>query len=548
MTCCPAKPRAAPPMPFGGIIGPRMQSTTSTRTFGRVIFVGAGPGHPDLMTVRARRILEASDVVVHDVLVPRELLATVNPSAELIAVPRDLPVGSDPGTAIGTMLAELATSGRTVVRLKGGDPTVFARLAEELQPLQQAGVAIEIVPGVTAVLAAAAAAGIPLTSRTTASSATLVTGHEADAKESAIDFKALVELTGTIAVYMGVDQADAWSRALLDAGMRRDTPVTIVSRCSWPDQQIAVTSLERCAADFARHKWRPPAVAIVGEVAHGPLSARDRHRPFEGRRVLSPRPAGQGEPLGALVAEHGGCCIHLPAIRIEPPASWDQLDEAIRHADTFDWVVFSSANGVRAFLTRLRALGRDGRSLGTARLAAVGPATARALEDGGYACDLVPASFRAEGLVEALAGVASGGRFLLVRADQGRDVLRHALDAAGHHVTEAVAYRSTAIESLDAAAKAMLDGCPIDWIVITSPAIAAASVSLFGPRMREWNVASISPLTSAALAREGFPPTVEAAESTAEAIVEAMIAWELAHADQTTRQAESSQATGSDTT
>lgn len=512
---------------------------TATLTIGRVIFVGAGPGHPDLMTVRARDVLRQAEIVVHDVLVPRELLAVVNPSAELIPVPRTVAAGTDPGTMIGNMLVDLARSGRTVVRLKGGDPTVFARLAEELHPLRCAAIPVEIVPGVTAALAAAAAAGIPVTSRTSASSATLITGHEADEKGSAIDFDALAKLTGTVAIYMGVDQAGEWSRALLDAGRPGDTPVTIVSRCSWPDQQIAVTSLERCAADFARHGWRPPAVAIVGEIANPPSLVASASQPLAGRRVLVPRPAGQGETVASLVAARGGWCIHVPAIRIDPPRSWEPLDAAIGLADTFDWVVFSSANGVQSFITRLRALGRDARALGTARLAAVGPATAQALENAGYACDLVPASFRAEGLVEAFANLPRGCRFLLVRAEQGRDTLRQALDLAGHDVVEAVAYRSQAVESLDTATRAMLEGSPVDWVVITSPAIASASAALFGPWMRGWRIASISPLTTAALAREGYPPTAEAAVATAEGIVEAMAAWEVSHSEQPSHGAQS---------
>jgi uroporphyrinogen III methyltransferase/synthase len=499
---------------------------------GKVVFVGAGPGHPDLMTVRARHWLRQADVIVHDALVPRELLATVNPAADLIPVPRDAAPGADPGTAVGDLLASLAGSGRTIIRLKGGDPTVFARLAEELLPVRTAGIAVEIVPGVTAALAAAAAAGIPTTSRSAASSVVLVTGHEADRKESAIDYPSLAKLTGTIAIYMGVDQAEAWSRSLIDTGMPGDTPVTIVSRCSWPDETIAVTTLTRCAADFASNAWRAPAVAIVGEVAHGAAAAPAAGGPLSGRRVIVTRPAGQEAHLADLVSRAGAVPIHVPTVRIEAPASWAPLDAAIAIADTFDWIVFSSANGVRAFLTRLRALGRDGRSLGTARLAAVGPATARTLDEAGYVCDLVPETFHAEALADRLATAAPGMRLLLVQADKGRDVLARRLAAAGHEVVEAEAYRSSAVESLDAATAGMLAVCPIDWIVVTSPAIAKAALALFGERMRHWKTASISPLTSAALREAGCPVTAEAATATADGIVAAMADWEAIHAGQ----------------
>lgn len=484
------------------------------------------------MTVRARHWLERAEVVVHDVLVPHELLATINPSATLVPVPRGQASRTDPGIAIGEMLVGLAAEGRTIIRLKGGDPAVFARLAEELQPLRHARIAVEIVPGVTAALAAAAAAGIPVTNRAAASSATFITGHEADKEQSGIDFHLLAHLTGTVAVYMGVDKAAAWSRGLLDAGKPADTPVTIVSRCSWPDQRIAVSSLGRCAADLATRDWPAPAVAIVGAVAHLPPTAPSPAQPLAGRRVLSTRPAGQGEPLADLVAEQGGSTLHVPVIRIEPPESWHQLDEAIRAADTFDWIVFSSANGVQAFLARLRALSRDGRSLGTARLAAVGPATAAALAAAGFVCDLVPDRFGAEGLVEKLAAMPPHSRFLLVRAERGRDVLRDELTAAGHRVSEAVAYRGVPVTTLDHTTDSMLTSGVVDWVVMTSPASAGAAVGLFGERLRTWRIASISPLTSTALRMHGFPPTAEAAEASAADLVAAMAAWELAHPKQ----------------
>ncbi len=506
----------------------RQPDPTETALPGKVVFIGAGPGHPDFLTVRGRHWLERAEVVVHDVLVPQELLATVNPSAELVPVPRGQAANADPGIAIGDMLVGLAAGGRTIVRLKGGDPAVFARLAEELQPLRQAGIAIEIVPGVTAALAAAAAAGIPITSRAAASSATLVTGHEADKLQPGIDYRLLAQLTGTVAIYMGVDQAAAWSRGLLEAGKPAETPVTIVSRCSWPDQRIAVSSLGRCASDFATHAWQPPAVAIIGEVACLPPSVPSAAQPLAGRRVLITRPAGQGETLAELVAAQGGSCLHVPVMRIEP-AGWDQLDAAIRVADTFDWIVFSSANGVQSFVARLRGLGYDGRSLGTARLAAVGPATAAALDAAGFVCDLLPGRFAAEGLLEKLVTMPPRSRFLLVRAERGRDVLRDELTAAGHQVTEAVAYRSVAVTDLDQATQSMLTHGAVDWVVMTSPASAAAAVALFGERLQTWRIASISPLTSEALRSHGFPPVAEAAEASTSGLVGVMAAWELAH-------------------
>ncbi|MFM7290945.1 MAG: uroporphyrinogen-III synthase, partial [Planctomycetia bacterium] len=314
---------------------------------------------------------------------------------------------------------------------------------------------------------------------------------------------------------------------------------TIVSHCSWPDQRIGTSTLARCAADFKRHEWPAPAVVIVGEVAQPAEAARAvvGRGPLTGRRVLNTRPAvpatgpaHQADEFDARVRAAGGTCLHVPAIRIDPPESWAPLDAAIRQADTFDWIVFASANGVRSFTSRLRKAGRDGRALGTARLAAIGPSTRQELERAGLACDLVPGLFRSEGIVDALGATPAPARFLLVRANRGRDLMRRELEAKGHVVCEVAAYASEPVAALDAAASAAIDQAPIDWITVTSSLIADASARLFGPRMRGWRVASLSPITSAALRQHGIAPTVEAAEATAESLVAAMAAWETAQA------------------
>jgi uroporphyrinogen III methyltransferase/synthase len=491
----------------------------------RVYFVGAGPGHPDLLTLRAVDCLGRADVVVHDGLVPPALLEAVGCRAERMLAPRSVE-GCDPGEATGRLLAQLAASGGTIVRLKGGDPAVFGRLAEELQPLREAGIPFEIVPGVTAALAAAAAAGVPLTSRQAASSLTILTGHEADEKEEGLDFPALAGLPGTLAIYMGVEQVQRWSRELISAGKPADTPVTVISRCSWPDQRIAVTTLGACGTEFERCQWPSPAIVIVGDVAEARPPHAQSPRPLAGRRILVTRPQGRGDDLAAAIAAHGGECIQTPVIRIEPPDSWKPLDRAIAEADTFDWIVFASANGVRSFVDRLRAGRRDGRHLGTARLAAIGPSTAAALEAAGLACDLEPERSRSEGIVESLGTTVRRGRFLLLRADRGRDVMRRDLEALGHHVTEVAAYSSRAADSIDPTTLAALDRGGIDWITITSSFIAESAARLFGDRMRRWKIASLSPVTSGTLEALGLTPTVEAASPTAASLAAAIAAWE----------------------
>jgi len=526
-------PNPIPSTPLPHTLPPAANAPAALQ--GRVVFVGAGPGDPELLTIRARKWLEAADAVVFDALVPPPVLAVINPHAKRYPVPRepaaDAPStgpGSvfEPGEAAGSLAAHLASTGRLVVRLKGGDPSVFGRLAEELQAVRAAGIPYEIVPGVTAALAAAAAAGVPLTNRSSASSLTILTGHEALEKPTGLDFQALADMPGTLAVYMGVEQAGKWSQLLLAAGKPATTPVTIVSRCSWPDQQVAATTLGACAGELKRGGWRSPAVVLVGEAA---VSGDAAVLPLSGRIVLLGRPAGQGDDLSLAVATLGGRCLQIPTVSIEPPASFQPLDECIRAASTYDWIVFASANGVRAFLSRLRHARLDGRGLGTARLAAIGPATRRALEQGGLICDLEPAIFSSEGIVAALGTSVRRGRFLLVRADRGRDVMRVSLEAQGHHVTEVAAYTSRPVTALDDATRDTLDSTAIDWITVTSSSIAEAAARLFGPHLAHWRIASISPVTSAALIACGFPPTVEASEATSASLAAAMAAWEQAH-------------------
>lgn len=508
---------------------------------GSVLFVGAGPGDPALLTVRAVECLRRADVVVYDTLVPGAVLDMVAPAVERLAVPRDGREGDhDPGEATGRLLARLAAEGRTVVRLKGGDPAVFGRLSEEMAPVRDAGIPVEIVPGITAAAAAAAAAGIPLTSRSAASSITIVTGHEASDKREGIDFRALAALPGTLAIYMGVEQVGRWSSELLSAGKPALTPVTIVSHCSWPDQRIAVSTLAGCAADFERHNWPSPAVVIVGEVAQtvDVIAVTPARGPLAGRRVVNTRPPGQGEDLESLIRAAGGSCLGVPAIRIGPPASWQPLDDAIREAGSFDWIVFASANGVRGFVGRLREAGLDGRALGTARLAAIGPATRQELERAGFSCDLTPEEFRSEGLVSAFGKAPGPARFLLVRANRGRDLMRRELESMGHAVTEVSAYSSEPVTTLDSATAAAIDQAPVDWITVTSSLIAESAVQLFGPRIRQWRIASLSPITSAALRTCGIDPTVEAATAVSDSLVAAMANWETAHATHPDRRPE----------
>jgi uroporphyrinogen III methyltransferase/synthase len=491
------------------------------KTAETVVFVGAGPGAADLLTRRAVDRLTRAEVVVHDQLVHPEVLALVPATADMICVDRRDVADADPGRTTGALLVQLAAAGRQVVRLKGGDPTVFARLAEEIEPVRQAGLAIEIVPGITAALAAAAAAGVPLTSRDAASSLTFVTGHPARGKAEPCDLTELAAVPGTIVVYMGVEQIASWSQRLVDAGRSGDTPVTLVSRCGWPDQRIASTTLAACAADADRHGWRSPAVLLVGSAVAAPARG-----PLANQLVIVTRPAGQEGEITSLVRAAGGECLHVPVIRIAPPSDTGPIDAAMHQLGGYDWIVFTSTNGVKGFLDRMRFAGLDGRALGTARLAAIGPATRRSLEAAGYVCDMTAGSFRSEGLADVLADQPRGSRFLLVRAARGREVLRQSLEAAGHVVDEVVAYQSVPVDDIDGSTQHILLTASSPWLTVTSGAIAEAAMRLFARWIRTWRIASLSPVTSTALRRFGLEPTVEAPEATSESLVAAIVAHE----------------------
>jgi uroporphyrinogen III methyltransferase/synthase len=511
---------------------PLMKKGNCALRGGHVLFVGAGPGQPDLLTVRAIRALEQADVVVHDQLVSPAVLNIIRPNAQKILLSEILEPssGNDTGFAIGTYLARCAAEGHIVVRLKGGDPTIFARLREEIEPLIEHSISFEIVPGITSATAAAAAAVTPLTSRSISSSLTIVTGHEAKEKKGTIDYENLSIREGTIVIYMGVEQAQHWSDALLKAGRSSDTPVTLVSRCSWPDQRIIQTTLGSCATDIDIAKIPSPAVAMIGETPMSSPLRKNSTSPLQGCRLLVTRPAGQAGQIIADITQRGGEAMHLPLVDIVPATDPRELQSAIDEAWSFDWIVFTSVNGVDHFCRQMRQRKLDPRALGSAKLAAIGPATKKALEEQAFVCDLVPDMFLSEGFVHALNREGKGQRFLLIQAERGRDVLRKELEAAGHEVRQVAAYASQPVSSDRQTALRMIQQFPVTWILLTSSFIAENAANIFGDHLLEWKIASISPITSSKLVELGYPATVEATESTMSSLLDAIECWQYDHA------------------
>jgi uroporphyrinogen III methyltransferase / synthase len=410
------------------------------------------------------------------------------------------------------------------VRLKGGDPAVFAHLGEELDALSAAGVDYEVVPGITAALAVGSHAGVMLTHRDKASAVALVTGREqAGKEESAIDYAALARFPGTLVFYMGVTSAEVWAQSLIDAGKSPDTPAKIIRRCSWPDQQVFECKLGTVVSTITEQRVRPPVVVVVGDAAAAELSGFVRSSgPLSGRKILVTRPEGQNGEMAEALEELGAQVLLQPAIEIKPPRDWSPVDRAIAELTKFDWVVFSSTNGVQAFLDRVFTCGRDVRALGHARLAAIGPGTARALSHYHLTPDAMPEEFRAESLTRALKDAAAGKRFLLIRASRGREILAEELSAAGGQVTQVVVYESHDVQAPDAEIHKLLQAGQIDWVTVTSSAIARSLDRMFGSALQRTKLASISPVATATLLELNFSVAAEAVEYTSGGLVAAI--------------------------
>jgi uroporphyrinogen III methyltransferase/synthase len=476
---------------------------------GFVYLVGTGPGDPGLLTARALEVIGRADVVLHDKLIPREALAAAPAAAELVDVGK---VGGGPQVPqeeTERLLLDHARAGRTVVRLKGGDPFVFGRGGEEAQRLREAGIPFEVVPGVTAGIAAPAYAGIPVTFRGAASAVAFVTGHEDPAKpETAIDWEALARFPGTLVFYMGVRQLARITEQLIAHGRRPDEPAAIVQQGTLPAQRSLATTLARLAEAAA--DVRAPAVTIVGEVA----ALRDElawfeRRPLSGRSVVVTRARAQASALAARLRELGAAVVEAPAIRIEP------LAVEVPDPAGFDLLCVTSPNGADRLLEEVR----DARALAGPTIAAIGPGTARALRAGGIEPDVVPDRAVAEGLVEALAG-RTFRRALIARAEEGRDVLPDALRERGTEVEVLALYRTVA-EPLDEPTREA--ALAADYVTFTSASsvkhfLAAIGGALTGPR-----TVSVGPATSAELRAHGVEPDLEAAVHTPDGLVEELL-------------------------
>lgn len=498
-----------------------------------VFLVGAGPGSPGLLTVRAAEVLARADLVLYDQLVPERLLELAPAAAQKVCV-RDLP-GQHPDKYphIHTLLIEAARSGKIVVRLKGGDPFIFGRGGEEAEALRGAGVAYEIIPGVTAALAAGAYLEIPLTHRNHASAIALVTGHELPHKPgNRLDWKVLAAFPGTLAIYMGIARLPVIVGELLKHGKSPDTPAAIVERVSWGEQRSVYARLADLEVTRRNAGLEAPGLILVGEaVAQRPSQPWFESRPLFGRRVLVTRPTHQAASMVRKLEDLGAVVACLSAIEIREPASSAPLDRALDQlrAGEWDWLVFTSANGVCALLRRLETLGRDLRDLGRVKLAAIGPKTADALREYHLRADVVPETYSSEGLATVLTPLVSGQRVLLARANRGRDLVRAELAKVAAHVEQVTVYDQVdAIEPGPVVLDALRRG-EIRYVTLPSSNIARGILRAFDDTIRgrtlrgEIRLVAISPETARTIGELGYPVAAVAAVFTEDGLIDAVV-------------------------
>lgn len=495
-----------------------------------VYIVGTGPGDPSLITVRGRRILESADVVVYDHQVPMVLLRTARSDAERIDVGPAAPRAFDQ-EAISILLAEKVAEGKSVVRLKWGDPFVFDSGGKEALLLREQGVPFEIVPGIPAAIGGAAYAGIPLTYPGADDVLTLVRGHEGESEEAPkVEWNGLASVGGTIVCYAGARQIGAIARALVVHGRSADEPAALIYDATTPAQQTVTGSLGVIASGARIDR---PALFVIGRVA-----ALREHlrwfddRPLFGRRIVVTRSRAQAAELIEMLEERGAEAIASPTIRIAPPGDAAPLEAALAEVASFDWIIFASANAVDSVMSRLLA-GGDVRDLKGVKLCTVGPSTAARLERYGLRVDLVPGEYRAEAVMDALTAVGGldGARILLPRSDIGRDLLVEALTRAGAIVTDVVAYRTTLAEAErtgDHDVYGLLLEGRIDAVTFTSASAVRNFAQIHGAEqaadlLRGTVVASIGPVTAEAGAQLGIPTSVMPQRYTIPDLVDALV-------------------------
>jgi uroporphyrinogen III methyltransferase/synthase len=487
----------------------------------KVYLVGAGPGDPELITVKGRRVIETAQVVFYDHLANAALLDLAPPEAERVYVGKKRSAHAFTQEEIIAMMVDRVHAGKTVVRLKGGDPFIFGRGGEEIEGLGAAGVEYEVVPGVTAPLGIAAYTGVPLTHRDHTSVVTFVTGHDVES----INW-ATTGLSDTLVIFMGREHLREIAERVIAAGRSAETPAMAVRWGTRPDQQTIVGTLGTLPGLVDEAGMKPPVTVLIGAV----VQLRERlswfeKRPLFGKRIIVTRARAQAAELSAKLREAGACTVEIPVIELAPLGDYTALDTCIQHLESYDWLVLTSTNAVEHFFARLRECGRDVRAI-RGRICAIGPATRDAIEAAHLRVDLMPDEHVAEGAVHAFSTLQmKGARVLLPRAAEARDVLPRALTEMGAVVDIADAYRN--IIPADAqrlVAEYLAAGSRADWITFTSGSTVKNWLALAGRESLDGvKIASIGPATSEVARKHGLNVEVEAKPCTTDGLIDAIL-------------------------
>ncbi|MCR9229764.1 MAG: uroporphyrinogen-III C-methyltransferase [bacterium] len=488
---------------------------------GKVYLVGAGPGDPGLITLKGIECLQKADLILYDGLVNPLILQHVSTEVE-----RTCRVSEGcknrrvlQQDEINQRLISAALEGKTVVRLKGGDPFIFGRGSEEAAALRNAGIEFEVVPGITAATAAAGYAGISVTHRAHASAVALITGHEDPTKpDSALDYDVLAKFPGTLVFYMGLHKLERIVESLIQAGKAEETPAAVISRGTTPFQKTVQSTLSQLPEQVRQAGLVAPSLIVIGDC----VSLRDQiawfeDKPLFGLRIGITRAEEQSEPEIKRALELGAQPVLLPTIEIGPPADWEPVDAAIARLDEYQWLVFTSANGVNYFLNRLWETGYDARKLARLKIATIGPSTAAALQQFHLRADLIPDQYRAEALAAALKPLVQGQKLLWAGANRGREVLQTELAEVSATVDKIVVYENHDVTSWGSESLELLESGEIDWIGLSSPSIARNFSRFLTEDIRQHlgsrtRLVSISPVTTQAAKDVGLQIDAEAEE------------------------------------
>jgi uroporphyrinogen III methyltransferase/synthase len=497
---------------------------------GKVYLIGAGPGDPGLLTLKGRDCLRAADVIVYDALVSGQLLEWGRAGVPRIFVGKRGGRHAAEQKEINDLLLRQAQRGRRVARLKGGDPFLFGRGGEEALFLHQHGVPFEVIPGISSASGAPTYAGIPLTDRHLGSMVTMVTGHEgAGRDDAAVDWQR-ISRKSTLLVFMGLDKLPVITDRLLRLLWYPDTPAIVIRWGSTYHQQVVEGTLADIARKVAEAKLASPAMVMIGKV----VALRRKLRWFDtkplfGKKIVVTRAPEQAPEFAALLEAEGAEVLNFPTIQILPPRSWEPLDQAIAAITRYDWLLFTSVNGVKGFFERLKQRGGDVRDLKGLRLGAIGPKTSGRLTQFGLKVDAFPEEYRAEALAEVV-GEVKGSRVLLARAEAARDVLPKTLESRGAMVTVAPVYRTVKNRRVDPDVKRRLAEGDIDVITFTSSSTVHGLMQHFNARERRrifgsTKAAAIGPITAETLEEYGIRPAIRAKRYTIEALAKAIVKY-----------------------